>query len=116
MEFIKDRVPTHTGRVKLTPVSGTSNVFDLTRADEPREAGTPVNKKLLNDIYGFSNKTTDFAADGKIVETDPDTGVSLTVAFNPDGSITETMRSREGDQLTKKTTFGENGSIREVIG
>lgn len=116
MEFIKDRVPTHTGRVKLTPVSGSPNVFDLTRADEPREVGTPVNKKLLNDIYGFSNKVTTFSTDGKIVETDPDTGVSLTVAFNTDGSITETMRSREGDRLTKKTTFGEDGSIGEVIG
>ena len=116
MEFIKDRVPTHAGRVKLTPVSGSSNVFDLTRADEPREAGTPVNKKLLNDIYGFSNKVTAFSEDGKIVETDPDTGVSLTVAFNPDGSITETMRSNSGDAQVKTTTFGEGGSIREVIG
>jgi len=116
MEFIKDRVPTNAGRVKLVPVSGSANVYDLTRADNPREVGTPVNKKLLDDIYGFSNKTTDFSTDGKIVETDPDTGVSLTVAFNTDGSITETMKSSSGDTQTKSTTFNTDGSITEVIG
>lgn len=39
---MNDRVPTHPGRVKLTPVSG--NIYDLERADEPTVAGTPLNK------------------------------------------------------------------------
>lgn len=43
-----DRVPTYPGRVLLTPVSGQSNTYDLTRADLPISEGTPINKALLD--------------------------------------------------------------------
>lgn len=47
---MKDRIPTYPGRVRLTPVSGQTNVYDLERVDEPTEAGTPLNKaNLLTD-------------------------------------------------------------------
>ena len=39
---MKDRIPTYPGRVKLTQVSG--NIYDMERADQPSEAGTPLNK------------------------------------------------------------------------
>ena len=42
---MKNRVPTYAGRVRLTPVS--ENVYDLERADEPTEVGTPLNKATL---------------------------------------------------------------------
>lgn len=42
---MKDRVPTHPGRVKLTPVSG--YIYDMQMADEPSEYGTPLNKATL---------------------------------------------------------------------
>lgn len=45
---VKDRVPTYPGRIKLTPVSGQENVFDMERADLPLEPGTPVNKVLFD--------------------------------------------------------------------
>jgi hypothetical protein len=36
--------------VKLTPVSGQTNVYDLTRADSPTQEGTPLSKaNLLSD-------------------------------------------------------------------
>lgn len=44
---MKDRIPTYPGRVKLTPVPGQENVFDLERADEPTQVGTPLNKNTL---------------------------------------------------------------------
>ena len=44
---MKDRIPTYPGRVKLTPVAGQANVYDMVRADEPVEAGTPLNKATL---------------------------------------------------------------------
>lgn len=55
---MKDRVPTYPGRVQLTLVSG--DVYDLTRADQPTEAGTPLNKAtLLKDataaLYGLTD-------------------------------------------------------------
>lgn len=47
---MKDRVSKYPGRVKLAPVSGQENVYDLTWADEPTQTGTPLNKmSLLSD-------------------------------------------------------------------
>lgn len=47
---MKDRVPLYPGRVKLTPVSGQANTYDMVRADSPTQAGTPLNKaSLLKD-------------------------------------------------------------------
>lgn len=39
-----DRVPLYPGRVKMTPVAGQANIFDMVRADDPTQAGTPLNK------------------------------------------------------------------------
>lgn len=46
----KDRIPTHAGRVKLTPVSGQPDLFTMERADEPREQGTPIDKATFDSI------------------------------------------------------------------
>ena len=45
---VKDRIPTYPGRVKLTPVAGQANTYDMVRADSPVEPGTPINKALLD--------------------------------------------------------------------
>lgn len=52
---VKDRVPTYPGRVKLTPVSGQANTFDMVRADQPTEPGTPINRDLFNRIQNDLN-------------------------------------------------------------
>lgn len=44
---MRDRVPRYPGRVKLTPVSGQANVYDMTRADSPTQEGDPINKSTL---------------------------------------------------------------------
>lgn len=41
---MQDRVPLYPGRVKLVPVSGQENTYDMTRADQPTQEGTPLNK------------------------------------------------------------------------
>lgn len=41
---MQDRVSTHPGRWKLTPVAGLTNTYDCERADSPTVAGTPLNK------------------------------------------------------------------------
>lgn len=46
----KDRVPQYPGRIKLTPVIGQTNVYDMERADEATEAGTPLDKATFNSI------------------------------------------------------------------
>lgn len=56
---VKDRIPTYPGRVQLIPVSGQNNVYDLTRADSPVEAGTPLNKALFdNKAYTLMESVT----------------------------------------------------------
>ncbi len=56
---MQDRVPTYPGRVKLIPVLGQENTYEMVRADEPTQEGTPLNKaNLLQDsvakMYGLS--------------------------------------------------------------
>ena len=60
---MKDRLPKHPGRVKLIPVAGEENTFDLVRADKPTEEGTPLSKKnLLADVtaalFGMDEEAT----------------------------------------------------------
>lgn len=40
---MKDRISTHPGRVNLKPVEGSDTLFDMTRADDPTQEGTPLN-------------------------------------------------------------------------
>lgn len=59
-----DRQPTNPGRVRLEPVSGQPNIFDMTMADGATEQGTPLNKStLLKDataaLYGLTNAVPD---------------------------------------------------------
>lgn len=56
---MQDRVPTYPGRVKLIPVLGQENTYEMVLADEPTQEGTPLNKaNLLQDsvakMYGLS--------------------------------------------------------------
>ena len=44
---MQDRISLYPGRVKLTPVSGQDNVYDMTRQDNPTTEGTPLNKSTL---------------------------------------------------------------------
>ena len=44
---MQDRVPLYPGRVTLTPVAGQENTFDMARADQPTQEGTPLNKAAL---------------------------------------------------------------------
>lgn len=44
---MQDRVPLYPGRVKMTPVAGQANTYDMTRADDPTQVGTPLNKATL---------------------------------------------------------------------
>lgn len=47
---MQDRVSNHPGRWVLTPVTGQSNTYDFTRADDPTVVGTALNKaNLLTD-------------------------------------------------------------------
>jgi hypothetical protein len=56
---VKDRVATYPGRVKLTPVNGETNLYDMERADSPIENGTPIDKALFdNKLYTLTSDVT----------------------------------------------------------
>lgn len=46
----KDRVPTYPGRIKLSPIAGQPDTFEMERADEPITEGTPINKATFDSI------------------------------------------------------------------
>lgn len=52
LEF-KDRVPQKPGRVKITPENGTAYYATMERADEPIEAGTPLNAGIFNQMIAM---------------------------------------------------------------
>lgn len=55
----RDRVPTFPGRVTLTPVNGQTNTYDMRRADAPVIPGTPLDKKLFNQlVQGLTESIT----------------------------------------------------------
>lgn len=70
---MQDRVPLYPGRVKILPVAGQANTFDMVRADDPTQAGTPINKAtFLKDataaLFGKTNAAVPddiFSAIGK---------------------------------------------------
>lgn len=62
-----DRIPTHPGRVKLTPVEGQENTFDMVRADAPVEPGTPLNKALFDSMQNYISDAVQ-AIDNKVFE------------------------------------------------
>ena len=41
---MQDRISNHPNRWVLTPVTGETNTYDFTRADDPTQTGTPLNK------------------------------------------------------------------------
>ena len=57
---MKDRASLYPGRVKLIPVSGQENTYDMVRADEPTQNGDPLSKAtFLKDstaaLFGLGN-------------------------------------------------------------
>lgn len=64
---VVDRIPTYPGRVKLIPVPGQENTYDMVRADEPIEPGTPINKALFDQIIAVIEATVQ-AVDNKLFE------------------------------------------------
>lgn len=55
---MKNRESLYPGRVKLTAVDEANGIYDLVRADEPVEEGTPLNKRLLDFAVAACGVTT----------------------------------------------------------
>ena len=113
---MQDRVPLYPGRVTLTPVSGQANTFDLVRADQPTQEGTPLNKASLlkdataalfgktnaavpDDILNLLSKSTLAQVSGKYtrhVGANADRLVGSTMTLNVDGKPYEFIVVQQG--------------------
>ena len=111
--YVKNREPGLTGRVIMLPVVGKTDTYDMVRADEPSEVGTPLNRDLFMKMQGFEDSTTTFNEDGSITEVGT-TGYLRTV-YNANGSITETFSAYAGPRYVKNTVFNEDGSISVTV-
>ena len=86
---VNDRVPLYPGRVKMTPVSGQANVYDMVRADQPQKVGTPLDRntfrKTQADIRTYPIATGNSVAAGDVV----DVVDALVPVMKPLGEYTE---------------------------
>lgn len=117
----KDRVPTYAGRVKLVAVEGQPDTYDMTRADEPTEEGTPLDKATFDSIiqsrltgrfYTPSlTKTVSSSRTGITVNPLPQSGwirQSLTSATNGEYTITASGSFGDDYSLERATDGNQN--------
>ena len=104
----RNRDPTRPGRVLITPESGTAFYGTITRADEPTEAGCPIDKTTLDEFLAASGVTTGSAsalvlsqpgfqlADGAVIRfrLHVDSGATPTINVNGTG-VKKLMKTAE---------------------
>ena len=96
---MQDRTPTYPGRVKLTPVTGQTNIYDMEMADQPGQAGTALNKaNLLTDATA--------AAIAALSGTTPDT---------PNEALAELANSFGGALMFEKKEYTGAGSASKTV-
>lgn len=121
---VEDRVSTYPGRIHLTPVAGQTNVYDMSRADEPVQEGTPLNKALLDqkaytlteDVTVYVSKTgSDADGDGSSVA--PFATIQAAVNALPKhlGGRTATINIGEGTYEERVSITGFSGG-RLIVG
>ena len=111
---MQDREPTYPGRVTLTPVYGLANTYDMERADQPTQEGTPLNKANLlkdataalfgktnaavpDDILNLLSKSALAQTKGKYTKTTMGTvAVGSTITLNVNGTAKEFIVVHQG--------------------
>ena len=103
---MQDRVSLYPGRVKLEPVAGQANLYDLTRADQPTQEGTPLNKaNLLSDATAAAIKAL-LASQTEDPATPNDALNTLTQAVEAVAAVAAGKCSIETSTYTGTGTYG----------
>lgn len=114
---MKDRLSKYPGRVKLTPVAGQADTFDMIRADEPENEGTPLNKNTFLTDETAAEMGLDPASD----PTPNDALKKITrKKYEPKvGDVRETMRDDLGENWVlcngDAVLEGAYPELREVL-
>ncbi len=102
---MQDRVSLYPGRVKLIPVTGQENTYDMVRADSPTQKGMPLNKEnLLSDdaeiaLFGVANDRT-------VSEAFAGIGSKLKLIMSDMASITVTVTDQAGNAVKSALVEG----------
>lgn len=102
---MQDRVSLYPGRVKLVPVAGQENTYDMVRADSPTQEGMPLNKaNLLSDdaeiaLFGVANDRT-------VSEAFAGIGSKLKLIMSDMASITVTVTDQAGNTVKNALVEG----------
>lgn len=103
----KDRIPTHPGRIRLVPVEGQQNTFDLTKADEPTETGTPLNKAAFDSIVK-SRLTGRFYVPTATHETDSTATATVNLIPTSGWTNTSTTYAKSGNYIATAISSEDN--------
>lgn len=109
---MQDRVSLYPGRVKLVPVPGQENTYDMVRADSPTQEGTPLNKDtLLKDataaLFGLGSDAVPddvFKTLGSELRVTTEAGVVVTAS--KDGATLSATADSSGLAILKIPGFG----------
>lgn len=104
---MEDRVSLYPGRVTLTPVEGQPNTYDMVRADQPTQQGTPLSKaNLLKD--------TTAAQFGLGSEAVPDDVLAFLGKYNEHWWKVRTY-SNDGAYVLQETTVTHNANRFYIV-
>lgn len=107
---MQDRISNHPNRWVLTPVTGETDTYDFTRADDPTQVGTPLNKATflpdavaaaIEAATGISGITLPAEAFDALAAQFSAIGATNTIARMASGSYV----GAGGDSTTKKKTL-----------
>lgn len=87
----QNRVPLYPGRVTMTPVGGQANTYDMERADQPTQEGTPLNRdtlrKLQADIRTYPIASGYSISAGDVVDVNEDGEIFDLVTESPNINV-----------------------------
>ena len=108
---MQDRVSLYPGRVKLEPVAGQANTYDLTRDDQPTQEGTPLNKaNLLSDSTAAAIKAL-LASQTEDPATPNDALNTLAQAVEAVATVAAGKCSMETSTYTGTGTYGSANPV-----
>ena len=127
---MKDRIPKYAGRVKLIPVANQPNIYDMERADEPLETGTPLNKAtLLSDetaaLLGLTedsnvNDAFNAISRDKVSKTDIIDNLTTTETAKPlsanQGKVLNSLVGKNKNSIDVITNKFDNGILKTENG
>ena len=107
---MKDRIPLYPGRVILTPVPGQNNTYDMIRADQPQQEGTPLNKESF-----LTDETAAAIASATKIANSSDPVINEMLA-NIAAVIGTNLKLTKTGSYVGTGTKGKNNAIQLAIG